>query len=149
MNKLNLPPFPADVQRRAGKLYIWDILRRKYVRLTPEEWVRQHFTHYLIAHLSYPPNLLMHEVGLDVGKTKKRIDGILYSRQLEPQLLLEYKAPEVAINDKTLQQALRYNYSLRVPYLILSNGITHHAYHIDYEGQTYTQLTNIPIYTDL
>lgn len=149
MNKLNLPPFSADVQRREGKLYIWDILRQKYVRLTPEEWVRQHFTHYLVGHLGYPPNLLMNEVGLSVGKTKKRIDSILYSRQLQPQLLLEYKAPEVPINDKTLQQALRYNYSLRVPYLILSNGITHHAYHIDYEGKTYTQLTNIPTYTDL
>lgn len=149
MQQLNLPPFAAKLECRQDKLYIWDELRRKTVRLTPEEWVRQHIVHYLIHHLGYPPSLLMNEVGLKLGKTCKRIDSVLYDRQLRPQMLLEYKAPEVALGDKVLRQALRYNMALKVPYLVLSNGLQHIAYCIDYEQQSYRLLTQIPQYSEL
>lgn len=149
MIKLNLPPFEARVERRQDKYYIWDELRRKMLRLSPEEWVRQHFVHYLIDVLDYPRALLMNEVGLSLGQTRKRIDTILYDRHLRPQMLLEYKAPEVNLSQRVLEQALRYNYALRVPYLVLSNGLHHVAYHIDYDTQTYSTLTQIPHYKDL
>lgn len=149
MNRLNLPPFQARVERQGERIYIWDELRRKMLRLTPEEWVRQHFVHYLIGQLGYPPKLLMNEVALTVAQTKKRIDTVLYDRQLRPQMLIEYKAPEVPLSEAVLAQALRYNYALRVPYLVLSNGIKHIAYHIDYQKQSYRILEEIPHYKDL
>lgn len=149
MNQLNLPPFSARIERREGKLYIWDILRQRAVRLTPEEWVRQHMIHYLIGGLGYPTELLMNEVALQVGETRKRVDSILYDRQLKPLMLLEYKAPEVPLGERVLQQALRYNMALRVPYLVLSNGLQHVAYRIDYQTQTFRTLNVIPAYSDL
>lgn len=149
MNQLNLPPFSAHIERREGKLYIWDILRQRAVRLTPEEWVRQHMIHYLIGGLGYPTELLMNEVALQVGETRKRVDSILYDRQLKPLMLLEYKAPEVPLGERVLQQALRYNMALRVPYLVLSNGLQHVAYRIDYQTQTFQTLNVIPAYSDL
>lgn len=149
MNQLNLPPFSARIERREGKLYIWDILRQRAVRLTPEEWVRQHMIHYLIGGLGYPTELLMNEVSLQVGETRKRVDSILYDRQLKPLMLLEYKAPEVPLGERVLQQALRYNMALRVPYLVLSNGLQHVAYRIDYQTQTFRTLNVIPAYSDL
>lgn len=149
MNQLNLPPFSARIERREGKLYIWDILRQRAVRLTPEEWVRQHMIHYLIGGLGYPTELLMNEVALQVGEARKRVDSILYDRQLKPLMLLEYKAPEVPLGERVLQQALRYNMALRVPYLVLSNGLQHVAYRIDYQTQTFRTLNVIPAYSDL
>lgn len=149
MIKLNLPPFAPRLERKADKVYIWDRLRRKMIRLTPEEWVRQHFVAYLIEHLDYPHELLMNEVAIKVAQTNKRIDTLLYNRQLKPQMLLEYKAPEVALSGRVLDQALRYNYALHVPYLILSNGLEHIAYKIDYQEQTYKTLGAIPHYTQL
>lgn len=149
MNQLNLPPFSARIERREGKLYIWDVLRQRAVRLTPEEWVRQHMIHYLIGGLGYPTELLMNEVSLQVGETRKRVDSILYDRQLKPLMLLEYKAPEVPLGERVLQQALRYNMALRVPYLVLSNGLQHVAYRIDYQTQTFRTLNVIPAYSDL
>lgn len=149
MNQLNLPPFSARIERREGKLYIWDVLRQRAVRLTPEEWVRQHMIHYLIGGLGYPTELLMNEVALQVGETRKRVDSILYDRQLKPLMLLEYKAPEVPLGERVLQQALRYNMALRVPYLVLSNGLQHVAYRIDYQTQTFRTLNVIPAYSDL
>lgn len=149
MNQLNLPPFPARVERREGKLYIWDELRRKMVRLTPEEWVRQHVVHYLLDKLGYPAELLMNEVGLQVGGTHKRVDTILYDKQLKPLMLLEYKAPEVPLSQRVLEQALRYNMALRVPYLVLSNGLEHVAYRIDYLKQEFQTLNVIPPYSEL
>ena len=92
---------------------------------------------------------MMNEVGLELGQNKKRCDTVVYDRQLRPLMLLEYKAPQVPITDKVLQQIVRYNYALRVPYLVLSNGLTHYAWRIDYEGQSYSPLPQLPRYTEL
>lgn len=149
MIRLNLPPFDIQLEQRADKIYVWDVLRNKSIRLTPEEWVRQHFVHYLIEHLGYPEGLLMNEVSLEVGGVKRRSDTVLYTRQLAPQMIIEYKAPDISLSERVLNQILRYNFSLRVPFLILSNGLEHTAYHIDYEHQTYETLQAIPHYTEL
>lgn len=149
MIQLNLPPFPARLEQRQGKPYIWDEWRNKMVRLTPEEWVRQHLMHYLVEHLGYPKQLLGTEVGLKVGTMSKRADALLYDRQLRPQMLIECKAPEVRLSDEVLMQAIRYNMALSVPYLLLSNGLEHIVYHIDYTEQSYHNLSEIPNYRQL
>ena len=149
MNKLNLPPYAIALDRQDETLKVWDDLRRKWVRLTPEEWVRQHFIHFLIDHLGYPAQLLGNEVGLSLGGSKLRVDSMLYDTQLRPKMLIEYKAPSVALSQQVLEQALRYNYKLEVPYLILSNGLEHVAYYINYEDQSYTILDHIPHYKDI
>lgn len=149
MIQLNLPPFPARLEQRQGKPYIWDEWRNKMVRLTPEEWVRQHLMHYLVEHLGYPKQLLGTEVGLKVGTMSKRADALLYDRQLRPQMLIECKAPEVRLSDEVLMQAIRYNMALSVPYLLLSNGLEHVVYHIDYTAQSYHNLSEIPNYRQL
>lgn len=149
MIQLNLPPFPARLEQRQGKPYIWDEWRNKMVRLTPEEWVRQHLMHYLVEHLGYPKQLLGTEIGLKVGTMSKRADALLYDRQLRPQMLIECKAPEVRLSDEVLMQAIRYNMTLSVPYLLLSNGLEHVVYHIDYTEQSYHNLSEIPNYRQL
>lgn len=149
MIKLNLPDYRLRLRKEEGKTYIYDDLRQRFVTLTPEEWVRQHFVHYLMEHLGYPRELMMNEVTIQVGLTTKRCDTLLYSRQLTPRVLIEYKAPHIRITDRVLQQILRYNYTLRVPYLILSNGMEHFACRIDYEQGYYTFLEHIPPYDEL
>ena len=124
MIELNLPKCRLRLEQREGKPYVYDELRRKFVRLTPEEWVRQHFVHYLIDVLGYPQPLMQNEVALRLGETSKRCDTLLYDKALRPQMILEYKAPHVALTETVLQQIVRYNYVLpAVPYLVLSNGL--------------------------
>ncbi|MDO4692020.1 MAG: type I restriction enzyme HsdR N-terminal domain-containing protein [Porphyromonadaceae bacterium] len=149
MIRLNLPPYAIRLKQDSGKHYVFDDLRQRFVRLTPEEWVRQHFVHYLIDHLGYPRELLMNEVPLQLGSLKKRSDTVLYDRQLQARMLVEYKAPSIRLSEAVLEQIIRYNYHFRVPYLILSNGLEHIAYHIDYASMTYRTLGEIPRYTDL
>ena len=97
MMRLNLPPYTARVKEADGRRQIFDILRRKYVTLTPEEWVRQHFIHYLIDYKGYPAALLANEVPLQVGEKRVRADSVLYDRQLRPRLIIEYKAPTIPL----------------------------------------------------
>lgn len=149
MIELNLPAYDYRLRKQSDKPYIYDDLRRKFVRLTPEEWVRQHFVHYLIEHLGYPTALMQNEVALQLGQTTQRCDTVLYDRQLQPRMILEYKAPTVALTSHVLEQISRYNLVLRVPYLILSNGIEHRVYHLDYEAQSYQTLGLIPAYSEL
>lgn len=123
---------------------ILDMLRRKYVALTPEEWVRQHFVHYLMEHLGYPQSLLANEVELRIGEKKLRCDTILYSRSLKPLAIIEYKAPHIALQQKVLQQIAAYNILLHVDYLMISNGVQHYCCQMDYEHRTYRFLDCIP-----
>ncbi len=149
MTELNLPAFEIQVKEQEGKPYVFDKLRRKYVRLTPEEWVRQHFVHYLINYRDYPPNLIANEQQVKVGELNRRSDSVVYSRSLLPLMLLEYKAPNVVIGQKVVEQALQYNMALRVPYLVLSNGLEHFAYRLNYKELSYEVLDYIPSYQEL
>ena len=149
MIELNLPKCRLRLEQREGKPYVYDDLRRKFVRLTPEEWVRQHFVRYLIDDLGYPQPLMQNEVALRLGETIKRCDTLLYDKVLRPQMILEYKAPHVTLTETVLQQIVRYNYVLRVPYLALSNGLEHLLCRIDYEKMTYAFLSEFPPYDRL
>ena len=149
MKSLNLPPFEYMVKKQNGQIWIFDIIRKRYVVLTPEEWVRQHFVHFLMAHKSYPQALMANEVQVQLNGTKKRCDTVLYRRDLTARMIIEYKAPEVEITQKVFDQITRYNMVLKVDYLIVSNGIRHYCCRMDYERNGYTFLQDIPDYTSL
>ena len=149
MFRLNLPQYEINITEKDGKRMIFDFLRRKYVALTPEEWVRQHFTHYLVEHKGYPKGLLGNEIELHIGDKKLRCDSILYNKVAQPQIIIEYKAPSVQIQQKTFDQISAYNLLLRVDYLIVSNGLQHYCCKMDYEQQKYCFLKDIPDYEKL
>lgn len=147
--EINLPPYDIRWREQDGKRQIFDVLRRRYVALTPEEWVRQHFVHFLVGHKGYPKGLLANEVELRVGEKKLRCDTVLYNKVLQPQMIIEYKAPDVAITQRVFDQISVYNHLLHVDYLVVSNGLQHYCCRMDYEGQTYQFLRDIPEYASL
>lgn len=149
MLSLNLPSAALKITDRSGKKYVFDVLRKKYVALTPEEWVRQHFVHYLINHLGYPAGLLANEVSISLNSTSKRCDTVLYSPSLSPRMIVEYKAPDVQVTQNVFNQITRYNIVLRVDYLIVTNGITHYCCKVDYQSGRCTFLSSVPPYNSL
>ena len=149
MLSLNLPPYATKIAVRDGKNSIWDIIRRKYVALTPEEWVRQHFVHFLVEHKGYPVSLLANEVALVLNGTSRRCDTVLYDRTLSPRMIMEYKAPHIPIAQEVFDQISRYNLVFRVDYLIVSNGLSHYCCRMDYENHSYQFLSDIPEYGEL
>ena len=149
MIPLNLPSYAIKIRKEDDHEQIFDVLRRKYVALTPEEWVRQHFIHYLIEHKHYPATLLANEVKLQVGDKVLRADSVLYSTTLQPRMIIEYKAPHISITQKTFDQISTYNLLLHADYLVVSNGIRHYICRMDYEQQKYVFLEDIPEYKKL
>lgn len=149
MIPLNLPDFNIKLAGTPNRPTILDILRRKYVALTPEEWVRQHFIHFLINYKKYPATLLANEVELKVGQKRLRADTILYSKDLKPLMILEYKAPHITITQKTFDQISVYNMLLHVDYLIVSNGRQHYCCKMDYNNKKYLFLEDIPEYQNI
>lgn len=149
MLSLNLPSYEFKITDRNGKRLILDSLRRKYVALTPEEWVRQHVVQFLINYKGYPKGLLANEVQVSLNGTRKRCDTIVYDTSLKPRMIVEYKAPSVEITQAVFDQITRYNMVLHVEYLLVSNGIQHYCCRIDYTTRQYHFLQEIPAYTAL
>lgn len=149
MFELNLPKYETRIIEREGKPAIFDNLRRCYVALTPEEWVRQHFIHYLIEFKHYPATLMSNEVSLELNGTKKRCDTVVYDRSLRPRIIVEYKAPTVRIGKEVFAQVARYNLVLKVEYLIVSNGINHYCCRMNYQNNTFEFVSDIPEYNAL
>lgn len=146
---LNLPAADLRLSERGDGVAVFDPLRRRYVRLTPEEWVRQNFTAFLIGHKGYPAGLLGNEVSLNVGSLTRRCDTVLYGLDRQPRMIIEYKAPTVALTQKVFDQVWRYNTVLRVEWLIVSNGLQTIVCHLDKEKGTYAFIAEVPKYTDL
>jgi len=142
--KLNLPPFLHKVKELNGKPHIYDLIRRKYVMLTPEEWVRQHFVHLLIDHYQYPKSLFAVETGLFYNKLAKRSDIMVLNTDGRPHLLVECKSPDVKITEATFAQIARYNFTLRPAFLAITNGLTHFCFEIK-DGQI-AYLDDFPIF---
>ncbi|QYR11031.1 type I restriction enzyme HsdR N-terminal domain-containing protein [Prevotella sp. Rep29] len=149
MYQLNLPTYDLRLRRTGNRDMIFDVLRRKYVALTPEEWVRQHFVHFLIEHKGYPTALLANEIELRIGGKHLRADTLLYNKELRPHMLIEYKSPTIALTQKVFDQISAYNLLLHADYLIVSNGMQHICCHMDYEQNTYHFLEEIPDYSEL
>ena len=149
MPELNLPSFDKKVIQKDGKPFIFDIIRRQYVALTPEEWVRQHFVHFLISEKGYPQSLMANEVQLKLNGMSRRCDTVAYDRTLRPRVIVEYKAPTVNITQQVFDQICRYNMVLQVDYLIVSNGLAHYCCKVDNTTHTYTFLKDIPSYEEV
>lgn len=146
---LNLPP--SDLSLRPGRkgVEVYDVLRCKWVVLTPEEWVRQHFVRYLIGFLGFPASLMANEVGITLNSTSRRCDTVVYTSALEPLMIVEYKAPSVKIDREVFEQVIRYNIVLQVPYLVVSNGMKHYCMRVDAATRRCEMLTEIPAYNAL
>jgi len=149
MYRLNLPSYEIKLQEKDGKTLIFDFLRRKFVALTPEEWVRQHFTHFLVEQKGYPRGLMANELELRLGEKRLRCDTLLYNREMQPRMIVEYKAPTIEVQQKVFDQITVYNMLLHVDYLIVSNGLQHYCCRMDYERSCYQFLRDIPEYAQL
>jgi len=149
MDTLNLPLMEAKLRREDGMTKIYDRLRRRYVALTPEEWVRQNFVNFLIQVLAFRPALMGNEITLKLNGMTRRCDTVVYDPHSRPLMIVEYKRPAVAITQKVFNQISRYDSVLRVPWLVVSNGLQHYCCHMDYEQQTCRFLDRIPNYDTL
>ena len=145
---LNFPEIQCRFQTNAkNTLQIFDAIRKKFVDLTPEEWVRQHLIHYLINEKKYPASALSVEKQLLLNGTKKRYDLVVYNTLLKPILIVECKAPSIALNQLTIEQVLRYNLSLNVPYILVTNGMKHIV--INLKNKEMQLEYSLPHYSDL
>ncbi|SMO75959.1 type I restriction enzyme HsdR N-terminal domain-containing protein [Solitalea koreensis] len=144
---LNLPPYPFQLKEVAGKLFIFDELRKKHLVLTPEEWVRQHFVQYLINEKNYPKGLINIEGGLKVNELQKRSDILVYNNEGIKTLLVECKANSVKLSQKAFDQLARYNSTYKASIIVLTNGLQHFCCEIDHELKSYTFLNEVPEYS--
>jgi hypothetical protein len=149
METLNLPSYSFRTTEREDTAVIYDPIRQTYVRLTPEEWVRQHFVQYLIQELDVPTGLVAVEAPFRFEGQSWRADVVVHDREAAPLLLVECKAPSVSIGQDAFDQGARYNLVLDAPFLAVTNGQTHYACRIDLEAREYAFLDDLPEYDTL
>jgi hypothetical protein len=148
MVKLNLPSFNVDIKKSEDRILIFDFLRKRYIVLTPEEWVRQHFIHYLVYHLNYPKALIKVEGGLVFNTLQKRSDIVVFNREGNPWMVIECKAPDLKLSTRTIQQASTYNHSLKAKYVVITNGMSHICCEIDWANSNTVVLNAMPHYVN-
>ena len=146
MEKLNLPACKFKLKSNENKTLIFDNLRKKYMVLTPEEWVRQHFVQFLIEEKKYPATLIAIEKQVLVNNLKKRSDILVFDKEGKPDIIVECKAPKVKITQATFDQIARYNSKLNAKFLVVTNGLTHFYCKMDFQKETYIFLKEIPNY---
>ncbi|MFP4042186.1 MAG: type I restriction enzyme HsdR N-terminal domain-containing protein [Bacteroidales bacterium] len=149
MWQLNLPSYSFKITTKEQKKYIFDDIRKKFIALTPEEWVRQNFIKYLIREKKYPPNLLHIEMAFELERFRYRADIVSYNRDFVPSLIVECKAPDVKITQKQFDQIALYNLRLKVPFLVVTNGIEHYCCRVDFNKGSYSFIKHIPGYDEL
>ncbi len=149
MQKLNLPQYPIRLKEEKGTKYIFDPIRKKYLVLQPEEWVRQNFIQYLINDKSFPSSLIAIEKGLKLNELQKRADIVIYDNQAQPIVLIECKAPKVKINQEVFEQVARYNIVFKVPYLLVTNGLEHYCAKVNLKENSFEFLEELPVYSEL
>ena len=146
MQKLNLPEYIFRIKQENAKQLIFDKIRKKFIVLTPEEWVRQNFIEYLKNEKKYPAALMAVEKQIIVNGKQRRYDLLIYNRKGLPHVIVEFKAPDVKITQQTFDQVVRYNMALQVEKVIVSNGLQHFACEIDYKSNNYSYLKEIPAF---
>jgi len=146
MQELNFPSYAFRLKSSENKTLIFDIIRKKYVVLTPEEWVRQHVLRFLLEEKNYPASLIAVERQLKIHTRTKRTDIVVYNTQGTPEVLIECKAPSVKITQDAFDQIARYNLTANSSYLMVTNGLSHFFCQIDAENETYVFLKDIPAY---
>jgi hypothetical protein len=149
MEKLNLPTYSFNIKLIEQRKYIFDFIRKKFVILTPEEWVRQNFLKYLVEEKKYPASLIAVEKEFKLNQLSKRCDALIYNREGNPILIVECKAASVKIDQKVFDQIARYNMQLNVDFLVVTNGLEHYCCKIDYEKKEYYFLKDIPEYSQI
>ena len=149
MKRLNLPTYSFNIKLIEQSKYIFDFIRKKFVILTPEEWVRQNFLRFLVDEKKYPASLIIVEKEFKLNALSKRSDAVVYNRAGNPIVIIEFKASEVKINQKVFDQIVRYNIKLNVEYLIVSNGIEHYCCRINKEDSSYFFLKEIPDFNSI
>ncbi len=149
MLQLNLPQYSFRIKKQNEKLVIFDSQRKRYVALTPEEWVRQNFIRFLIEEKGYPAAYLAIEKQLNMNGMKKRCDAILYNEHAQPFLIIELKAPNIAITQATFDQVAVYNAKLKVDFFIISNGIEHFCCKVNLETARYEFFPEIPDFNQI
>jgi len=149
METLNLPSYSFRTTEREDTALIYDPIRQTYVRLTPEEWVRQHFVQYLIQELGVPAGLVAVEAPFRFEGQSWRADVVVHDRQAAPLLLVECKAPSVPIGQDAFDQGARYNLVLGAPFLVVTNGQTHYACRVDLDTRDHAFLDDLPNYDTL
>ena len=147
--ELNLPKGDFKIKNINNIRSIYDIVRGKYVALTPEEWVRQNFVSFLVNSLGYPMSLIGNEISLVQNGISRRCDTLVANRNGNPLMIVEYKAPHIEITQKVFDQITRYNYVLHARYIVVSNGMQHYCCRIDYENRKITFIPDIPRYDEL
>lgn len=146
---LNLPQAVLKLATRDGHVMVFDPLRCKYVTLTPEEYVRQHFTAYMIQHRHYPASVTANEVQINLNDTIRRCDTVVFGPDAHPLMIVEYKAPSVSVTQDVFDQIVRYNMVLHASYLVVSNGLSHYCCRIDYASRSYGFMPEMPDYRDI
>jgi type I site-specific restriction endonuclease len=146
---LNLPQYSFRIKEISDKKLIFDGFRRRWVALTPEEWVRQNFARYLTEEKHFPASLVAIERSLRINQRDFRTDIVLFSKSGNPLVVVECKAPEVKISQQVFDQIARYNLDLRVNYLIVTNGLSHYCCRFDQSQLTYTFLPEMPDYKEI
>ena len=149
MPRLNLPTVTAKIRADEHGNQIWDPIRKKYVALTPEEWVRQHVVNYLCDDLNYPASLIAIEMGLKLNGMHRRADIVIHNRLGNPIQIIECKEPRVKIDEAVFDQIARYNFVLKVPYLVVTNGLDHYCCAMHHEEERWTFLKQIPSWEEL
>jgi hypothetical protein len=144
MQELNLPSYKFRLKKENEIIFIFDELRKKYVVLSPEEWVRQNFIRFLVEEKKYPASLIAVEIGLKYNQLRKRADVLIYNTKGQPYLMIECKAPGVKISQETFHQIAAYNMSFKVDYLVVTNGLDHFCCKMDYSNNSYEFLQMIP-----
>jgi hypothetical protein len=149
MQSLNLPAFSYKIQSSKMGYRIFDVVRKKYVLLTSEEWVRQHFLHYLIGHLAYPPALIRLERVVRRNHLRHRPDIVVYNRLAKPLMLVECKAPSINLTHDVWGQIARYNAHFNAQLLVITNGLEHFCWKLDYEQGSHALLQDIPCFNTI
>ncbi|MCM8568134.1 type I restriction enzyme HsdR N-terminal domain-containing protein [Gramella jeungdoensis] len=147
MQKLNFPPYSFRFKNNQNKIAVFDDLRKKFVILTPEEWVRQHCVKFLQIEKKYPLSLINVEKQLKVAGLTKRYDVVVFEPNGNIQIIVECKAPSVKITQEVFDQIARYNLSLKADFLMVTNGMEHYFCQMDYENENYIFLRDIPDYS--
>lgn len=146
---LSLPAAELRLSRDESGLKVYDVLRAKAVALTPEEWVRQHFVHFLIQQMGYPQGLMANELALVQNGRRRRCDTVVHDRHGRPLVIVEYKRPTVAVTQQVFDQIARYNSVLSARWLVVSNGLRHYCCRFNDDGQGYTFVPQLPEYDEL
>lgn len=149
VQQLNLPLYKLKTRELDSHTEVFDFIRKAYVVLTPEEWVRQQFIHFLVQEKNYPASLISIEKGIKVLGLQKRFDAVVADSSGQPAVLIEFKSPDVKITQKTFEQISSYNLKLKVRFLMVSNGMKHYCCKVDFGKRTFEFLTNIPEYNEL